>query len=258
MKRPAEHPTKTSRDGDAHVSETITHPAYGMVSACRTSTGGAPNYMFGSDFPHAQTITLRISRAHINRSTLSYDHLVTDAHLIEIEMTEAQFAALSASVGTSGIPCTLRSYRMGGIDGPLGHFPSIASVRQRIAQFAGEMQRVADAIDCKKEAAAETIRNLKGLSKKDRDTLLSHLNGLSRGISDSIPFIAEQFSEHVERELQDLTTNARALQANGLQLENLARVDPGDTSEQPVSIDTAAREALRDFHAPRRLSRRKP
>lgn len=244
MKRPYQHPTLERIDNDHLTDERVSHPAYGLISAVRTTTGGRPNFMFGSDFPHAQTVTLRIERAYTSRN-LSNDYHHSKDTLIEVEMTESQFAALPSMMGTSGVPCTLRTYRMKGIDAPLEYFPGIQSVRQRIAQFQCEVQKVTDAIDCKVEETAALIAGMKSLSKKDRDALIKQLGSLTSGITSSIPFIAEQFSEHVERELFDLTTNARALQASGPKLENLARDEAGDTPaiEQP---------------APRLTRRRKP
>jgi hypothetical protein len=81
------------------------HPAYGMIGASRVS-GGA--YLYGSDFRHQHWMTIRIHHGRLLRSDLSYDHYMAEGQIIEVELSEAQWATFvsAANVG-DGVPCTI-------------------------------------------------------------------------------------------------------------------------------------------------------
>lgn len=216
------------RDDSPITEEETTHPAFALVSAVRTSTGGR-NFLFGSDFDHSYTVTVRVHAATTHRS-LSNDRHHAGKTLIEFEMTDAQFASLSSAVGTGEVPCTLRYAAPR--DTPLERIPEIEAPRQRIAQFTEEVRKVADAIDCTNASAVEMVEGLKGISQRDRAALLATLKAAGGRIRDSLPFIAEQFSEHVEREVEALATAARALtNANPAHLVNHQTDEAGDTIE---------------------------
>ncbi|WP_019584619.1 hypothetical protein [Thioalkalivibrio sp. ALJ20] len=82
-----------------------THPAYGVASVTRTSGSGP---LFKSEIDHQHTVRLSIGRAALDRE-LHRDWVHTvGSPLVEIEMSESQWAALVSSSGLgSGTPVTL-------------------------------------------------------------------------------------------------------------------------------------------------------
>lgn len=83
-----------------------THPAFGSIRASRTSCSPGA-VLYDSDIRHAHTVRLTISRATRKRD-LSSDWHHTAKELIEVEMSEAQWASFVSSMNTEGVPCTIR------------------------------------------------------------------------------------------------------------------------------------------------------
>ena len=83
------------------------HPAFGQIGAWRVSTSPPGAVLFDSDIHHQHTVMVRIMRADRKRG-LHHDWIHGGEELIEIEMSEAQWASFVSSMNTSGVPCTLR------------------------------------------------------------------------------------------------------------------------------------------------------
>lgn len=102
MSRPIEEPTIDTR-GDEH------HPQYGTVTVTRAQ--GTPRNLFDSDIKHTTTVSLTVSTATRARD-LNRDWIHTRDTIVEIEMSQAQWAAVVSSVGLgTGVPVTLRRTR---------------------------------------------------------------------------------------------------------------------------------------------------
>lgn len=83
------------------------HPAFGKVTVVRGS--GSPRTLFQSDIQHSHTVSLTVETATRRRDT-HQDWVHGREQIVEIEMSESQWAALVASVGNgSGTNVTLRS-----------------------------------------------------------------------------------------------------------------------------------------------------
>ncbi|WP_019584546.1 hypothetical protein [Thioalkalivibrio sp. ALE16] len=123
MSQKTESPRVTFKDeGTSRECTRYDHPAYGAVTVSRRQ---GQSRLFGSSLNHQQTIALSISRAHLDRQ-LSSDFIYPEhRELIEIEMSETQWAKVVASVGLgSGTPVTLR--RVPDTDNPAKLVPGIA------------------------------------------------------------------------------------------------------------------------------------
>ncbi len=100
MKRETEDPTI-----DEHGDEI--HPAFGMVSVNRV-TSSPPTSLFDSEIKHSHYVVLSVNRASRKRS-LNQDWIHPDSRdLIEIAMSEAQWASLVSSFNTQGVSCTIQ------------------------------------------------------------------------------------------------------------------------------------------------------
>ena len=85
--------------------ETHEHPSYGVISFSRTY-GGEKN-LFGSSIKHQNTIRMKVSHAKLERR-LNEDHVYEKDKIIEVEMSEAQFAqAITSLNSAAGVPVTL-------------------------------------------------------------------------------------------------------------------------------------------------------
>lgn len=81
------------------------HPAFGMARVNRVTSTGTP--LFDSDILHSSFIRLQFSTA-TRRRELSRDWIHADRVIADVEMSEAQWAALVSSINTEGVPVTIR------------------------------------------------------------------------------------------------------------------------------------------------------
>jgi hypothetical protein len=82
------------------------HPAFGQIHAHRvSSTPGVT--LFDSDIKHGNSVRITINRA-VRKRELSQDWIFGRDELIEVELSEAQWAGFVSSMNTSGVPCTIR------------------------------------------------------------------------------------------------------------------------------------------------------
>ena len=193
MGRKVEQPIEQIKEaGTAHERLVTTHPAFGMIAASRVS-GGV--YLFGSDIQHQRYMTIKISRAEIHRH-LSDDwtHTSDLTPIIEVSMSEAQWQAFVSSPNTTSAPCTL-SYENGEM------VPSLPRPKSRGKQFRNEAEQAA-------EEAFERIDDLiakidqlsvSNIRKKD---LMQRAESVKASLVSSMPFILDQFQEHMEEQVQ--------------------------------------------------------
>ena len=102
------------KEGDYIISEDVLgtsykHPSFGMLSFNRTH-GGHSN-LFGSSIQHNDTIHMVLKEGVVIRG-LNDDRYVGEDEILEVEMSQSQFAELitSMNVGT-GTPCTIKYLR---------------------------------------------------------------------------------------------------------------------------------------------------
>ncbi len=186
MARLVEDPVTTPETGPMGGTVT-THPAYALIGASRVS--GRSN-LFQSDFSHNAFLTITIQRTKLHRG-LSNDWHHGGQELIHVSLSEAQWATFvsSPNVG-AGVPCTLNH-----LNGEI--IPGLPDPRPRVHQFGAEVR----------ERAAESIADLDtlrveieglGLSGKKTAALLETVRKARSTFTSSLPFIAEQFDEHME------------------------------------------------------------
>lgn len=177
-------PTITKGDG-LHTETTESHPAFGVIGITRWQGSGMR--MFGSDFVHRVGLTLTIKRAERHRS-LSNDWYHGREEIVQISMSEAQWATLVSSVGQGeGVPCTLEYVdrkRQSIIPEP---------IETRVKQFGAEMKRRFDGI-------RETIGELRDriLAGRGGKESLKLLDSIEQAAVSNTTFTAEQFDKHME------------------------------------------------------------
>lgn len=188
---PPQEPVATT-EHDPMGGTTYEHPAFACISANRVSGNAV---LYGSDFVHQHYVTIRIARSRLRR-TLSNDwHHGDSRPYIEVKMSEAQWAHFVSAMNVgSGTQCTL--YSRNGED-----IPGLVEPVDRRAQFAAEAdERMQRAVQALKDAA-EAVRE-SGLSQKKQQALLGALDRASANIGCNLKFVADQFSEHMERTVE--------------------------------------------------------
>lgn len=189
MARNIEDPVTTARDGVGGRGETVTtHPAFAQIGVSRVS--GHTN-LYDSDFAHNAYMMVRIFPSELVRG-LSYDrHHAGRLSYIEVALSEAQWATFvsSANIG-DGVPCTLERKDGTGI-------PGLPSPPSRQKQFKSEMaDDIADTLKAVSEM--EALIDSMGLPKGKAQQLLNKAMTVRNKLTSSLPFVADQFDEHME------------------------------------------------------------
>lgn len=195
----AMHPLEKSKivENDVHISE---HPSYALVRFNRVS--GSHRALFGSSIQSQQTVSLSISRARHDRS-LSNDWFHAKQELIEIELSQHQFAELITSFGLGeGGPATIR--HLNGEMYPEPPFQSKEDIFNN--EFKKKMHNFSVSIKIAAEKSLELLGKKTPLGKGDRDTIERGITSMLQTIQSSIPFISEQFQES----MQQVVTSAKA------------------------------------------------
>lgn len=169
------------------------HPSFAV--ACLSKPTGLQR-VFGSAATHRQTVSMEIKRATVSRN-LSDEWIFGDETLLELSMSEAQWAQLVSSFGSGGgVPVTLRYVDGEGlIDAPPAHM----GTRQT---FSDEIKAKVDAAVADARTARQRLEELlqqKTVSKADLRGVVSALDAAVRGLAGNAPFVLEQFEEATEK-----------------------------------------------------------
>lgn len=176
---------------DEHKS----HPSFAVAQFSRRNSSGAVP-LFGASVGHSNTITLTISRAEEIRSTdLSYDRYFAREQLIEVEMTQTQFAEMITSMNYgSGVPVTIRQV---GRERP--EDPPVENKRaQHSHEFKEKMERFAKTLD-NGEAELQLLLKKPKLSKDDKHRMKHLFSHMKVNIKENIPFFEKQFEEQMDK-----------------------------------------------------------
>lgn len=172
--------------------EPESHPSYGLMTVSRTS-GYTP--LFGSPFKHQHYISLNIGRATRYRD-LANDRFFGGLRgdLVTVALSEAQWANLLSSIGQgNGVPCTVQ--RVGGK--MMEPCPEQAEAERFHADVERSVKEASAFLD---EAlkAAEALAEEKAPSKAKREAITALLTRAKARMTDSAPFVVQQFHERME------------------------------------------------------------
>lgn len=174
---------------DEHGSET--HPAFGMVHLTRPSASPGA-VLFDSEITHQRYVSMTITAATRRRS-LNRDWIHDGPRKIEVAFSEAQWAQMVSSIGSSGTSCTIQWTEQDGRLPGLPHQPRLA-LSEAETRSAAERQyaRVAEALALVEEKP--TKANIRAL-RMAVDSAGSNME-----------FAARSLTEHAE----EVVTKARA------------------------------------------------
>lgn len=209
---------------DRHSQERMEHPAFGQIRANRWSS--SESHLYGSDFVHRDGITITVCESTVDRN-LSNDWHHEGRRLIEVDLSEAQWATFVSSLNSgSGVPCTLRARETDYM------IPGLPPPRDRVAQFAGEMD---GAIGHTLEKIATMIDRVEkmGLPQKKTKEIVEALGSAKRMVEDVTPFIAGQFGEFMEETVERAKVEVNAYATNLIQRAGLGAIADG---KAPVAI----------------------
>lgn len=176
----------------------LDHPAFGQVRVSRVSGHAV---LYGSDFTHRSSVRLTIMKSQLHRR-LNNDWPYANRELIEIEMSEAQWAAFVSSFNLgSGVQCTIRH-----IDNKaVPTFP----LRDEAGEFGREMSDQSKDALAALERAVEAVAAAK-ITKKDAEAILAGIRKAAQEIGVNADFVKECFDRHMEERVQKARTEIDA------------------------------------------------
>lgn len=172
------------------------HPAFGCIGASRGQYGGGGTRLYGTDLKHQTTITIRIQTSEEELS-LHRAWRSGRKHLIEVELSEAQWASFVSSLNVGeGVPCTLRRREnepqiVGIADAPLKEKVS-EDISKTIASHMTKLNEAMQLVNDMKEGKV-------GLTKKVVNELWSLMLQGVEYVPGAMEFAAKSLEEHFEK-----------------------------------------------------------
>lgn len=172
------------------------HPAWGLIGASRvSSTPGA--VLFDSDIRHSHTVRIRLSTG-VRKRSLHRDWLGADRQVVEVEMSEAQWASFVSTMNVGdGVPCTIRRHE--------------ADVMPEMP-FESRMQASMDEVRGAAHDAAEKVAEAFAAYKehKTADNLRT-LQAMIENMPANVEFAAKSLTEHTENVVQKARADIEAM-----------------------------------------------
>lgn len=187
------------------------HESYGMISLNRSY--GSEQYLFGSSIPHDNVITLTIREGEVDR-TLNKDWFSGKRRLIQVNMSESQFAELITSFGQGdGVPCTLKEV--------MGERKQDCPFTNKRQQFDHEMREHIQEIHKTTEKLLKEVDNLfttkKTFNKADKQLVTDLLNKINREIKNNTPYILSLFNEQMDKTVKEAKGEVEGFTQNKMQ-----------------------------------------
>lgn len=194
------------RDGN-----TYSHPSYGMVSVCRT-TSSHDRALFGSEVKTNNTMVLRVEKARVTQD-LGRNWYYGSNIITEVEMTPVQYAELISNPNTQGVPCTIKTTQeLGRIE-----YKGIETVTQHVESVIDTQLE-----DMKKDLSElnKKVRELtskKGaLNKSDREEINQTVSNVAGVILSSLPFYEEQLNKSINQAKMEAKTEVESYMQNAI------------------------------------------
>jgi len=204
-------PIERSQKGGLPGETVERHPSFGLVGLFKTC-GSQP--LFGSPLEvNNGYVTIKISHGEKIHSGHGYDRYFPRNTVVEVMISEAQFAQLITSWNSGeGVPCTFDFIAPGG-EGSVPGWPDddyVSDTEQVRNEF---KDRISD-VKKKVETAITSMNAILGkkgaLTIAEKDSIREGMIALSRLLDDSAPFMAEQFVEVTEKVVQKAMTEIDA------------------------------------------------
>lgn len=180
-----EQPTVTESAGLG--GQEFNHPAYAQISASRVSGHAV---LYGSEFNHQHYVTIRIKPSRHIRSLSNDWHHAKNAELIEVAMSEAQWAAFVSGMNVGDGPCCTLQHKDG------QRVPQLPEPKQSTEHFCKEIADVYREAQVELMAVAAELSE--AIGKRAAQELRGRIQRAASRIVESAGYVATQFDEHME------------------------------------------------------------
>lgn len=201
------------------------HPSYATLQFSRvTSSGVKP--LFGSSIKHRDTIVMRVRKASLCRH-LNEDYIFGDKEIIEVEMSQSQFAEAITSMNMgSGIPVTL-TYTQ--VEGVIEDCPYFDKRMQFENEFADKNKKQNELASSLIKETQKLFEEKKTFNKSDKENIINMLYKLNQEIGSNTEFMYKQFNEQMDKTTLEAKGEIEAFMQNKINsIANLALVERKD------------------------------
>lgn len=205
----------TTENNDPMGGSTTTHPAYAQICASRVS--GHAN-LYGSEFNHQHYVSVRIHKSE-HRRTLSNDWHYARGELIEVSMSEAQWASFVSGMNVGHGPCcTIQHINCKPV-------PQLPDPKVTTAHFRAEIAEVY------REAQAELIAIAgelgEAIGKRKAEEIRRRVQIVAGRVVGSAVFVADQFDEHMENTTEKAKIEVNAFVESAINRAGLQAIANG-------------------------------
>lgn len=179
------------------------HPSFGMIGAYRTTSSPPGVSLFDSDMQHQHFVTLRIQHADRKRDYLNRDWIFGTKQIIEVQMSEAQWASFVSSMNTAGVPCTLTNIQGDDIE----RLPFAPRLEQSMKETRAAAHRAFDEI----EEALRVFEETPSTPKREKDKALATLRANIKNAVPNVDFAGKSLGEHAENVVQKARADIEAM-----------------------------------------------
>ncbi len=193
-------PVKVVTDGENLIK---THPSFVMVGFNRITCSPPGEKLFGSEIESQSMIRLSVVEAQ-EQWHLSQTWHHGGKHLIEVDLSPAQFAELLTSMNVgSGVCGTLRFRERD------GQIPSALDENTLPEQIKADIKRDTQSLIDAAKAFGKQVNQIVGsskLTKADKASLIDIAANLQMTLESNMPFVIDQYVEAVDK----VTASAKA------------------------------------------------
>jgi hypothetical protein len=203
------------------------HPSFGMIGISRTSGNAS---LFESEIRHQYYLSIRIKEA-VRLIDGTHTHIHGGKELIEINLTEAQFATLMTQPNHGdGVPCTIH-YSIADKNEPWTHPrfmsrpypPAPERFEKKFHKEAGERAKIIsdNLADLEKEIDSFLSGDLKA-NKGTLNILKAKVSSARQQIDQNIPYVLHTAEEQLEKKISAAVIEFEGYINQSLQQKGLA------------------------------------
>ena len=172
------------------------HPSYGQIRIGRQM--GGVNVLYGSRLQHHDVISIQISRSVMDRHLHHDSYFAETLPIIEVHLSNVQFAEMLTNMNTQGVPCTINSFNGEHIEEPDSIETIVQSFKEELMEKTTDVRRrVKDA-----QSLLNNMMDSKTVKKSDVETILNKINTIECDLSSNLKFLHDTFVRAMEDGVQ--------------------------------------------------------
>lgn len=182
--------------------ETMSHPSFGMAGFNRVS---GQTDLFAVDYPQSHYMTFTVCTGNVERR-YGDEWFYEDKTVLEIAMSEVQFARMIASPNASRIPCTIVQRHTEGFKRMPPVPKHMGDAEKTKSEFEQRGKEMADNLKEAEEALRAMTQPGNNPTKQKIGEVLNLFSKVSKDLRRDLPFYIQQMQESVDR----TTNNAKS------------------------------------------------